>query len=124
MTETSERPLLASKNLVSKLTQMKRQPFGALEDGSLVDEIKGTLLIGSINYLQEVVMAEAGQTLPVDISDEEGRQRIQEAQKEALDRLVGMLNAAQADERYHVTADYILDDSNNYTTEFWLFTVD
>ena len=35
-----------------------------------------------------------------------------------------MLNAAQADERYHVTADYILDESNNYTTEFWLFTVD
>jgi signal transduction histidine kinase/CheY-like chemotaxis protein len=124
MTETSERPPLASKKLVSKLTQMKRQPFGALEDGSLVEEIKGSLLIGSINYMQEVVAAEAGQTLPADISDEEGRQRIQEAQREALDRLVEMLNAAQADERYHVTADYILDESNSYTTEFWLFTVD
>ena len=119
MTETSERPVL-----VSKLTQMKRQPFGILGDGSSIEEIRGTLLIGSIDYMQEVIAADLEQTLPVDIFDEEGRQQIKQAQEEALDRLVMMLNAAQADERYHVTADYILDVSNNYTTEFWLFTVD
>ena len=124
MTETSERPEVAGEKLVSKLTQMKRQPFGALDDGSSVEEIKGTLLIGFINYMQEVIATDVRQSLPPDISDEEGQQRIQEAQKDALDRLVEMLNAAQADERYHVTADYILDESNSYTTEFWLFTVD
>jgi signal transduction histidine kinase len=35
-----------------------------------------------------------------------------------------MLNGAIIDDRFHVTADYILDINNNYSTEFWLFTID
>lgn len=110
--------------LTSKLTQMKRQPFGSLEDGRSVDEIKGNLIVTPIEYMQEVLAGNVKEKLPVDAPQELIQREIDNAHSSALDRLVEMLNAAIPDERFHVTPTYLLDEGNSYTTEFWLFTVD
>jgi hypothetical protein len=115
---------LSQPTLTSKLVQMKRQPFGILEDGTLVEEINGKLVTPPIEYMLELVANKVSDSLAGETSPEEVTTQIEEAQAEAVNRLVEMLNGAIIDDRFHVTADYILDINNNYSTEFWLFTID
>lgn len=110
--------------LISRLVQMKRQPFGMLENGTSVDEINGKLVNQPIEYLHEFVARQVTKGLSVNTPAEEAEKLVEQAQAEAMRKLVEMLNTAIVDERFHVTVDYILDESNNYTIEFWLFTID
>lgn len=110
--------------LASKLTIMKRQPFGTREDGTAVDEINGKLITGSIDYMLEYIAQNITENQSGALPEGELQNQIDQAQAAGLQRLVSMLNAAIPDERFHVTEPYIRDESHNYSAEFWLFTVD
>jgi signal transduction histidine kinase/DNA-binding NarL/FixJ family response regulator len=103
---------------------MKRQPFGSLEDGRHVDEINGRLVVGPIEYMRDFLAKGIEESASEDTPPEVVEREIKKAHSDALDRLAEMLNAAIPDERFHVTPSYLLDDGNNYSVEFWLFTVD
>jgi signal transduction histidine kinase/DNA-binding response OmpR family regulator len=107
--------------LTTDLTRMVGRPFGMDESGQPIDFVSGKLIAGPIDWMRTVVGQEAERSLPADLVGEERAARIHAAQDEALDCLVEMLNAAMTDRRYHVTRDYLLDESHQYTEEFWLF---
>jgi GAF domain-containing protein len=110
--------------LQSELVHMLGRPFGVDERGNPIDHGSGKIIVGSIEWMRVCVGRAARAGMPVGLSKEEQEERIHEAQDRALDRLVEMLNAAIADPRYHVTREYLLDDSNRYSYEFRLFVSD
>ena len=77
--------------------------------------------MGSVRYLQALAAARAEREAPEALDPDEVTALVERARTDVLDRLVAMLNAAIEDERYHVTAAYLLNESNSYSYEFRLF---
>src|SRR5687768_8940886 len=110
--------------LTSELRRMRRRPFGIGVDGQPIAESNGKIVATGIQYMQELVGKHATQNAPSDATPDQIAALVSQAQSNALDRLVSMLNAAIPDERYYVTREYLLNESNNYTYEFDLFVAE
>jgi len=110
--------------LTSELRQMKCRPFGIGVDGQPIAESNGKIPASAVRYMQELIGKRAVQTASPNATPDQIAARVSQAQADALDRLVTMLNAAVPEERYHVTGEYLLNESNNYTYEFDLFVAD
>ncbi len=110
--------------LTTDLVRMGGRPFGVDFDGQPIRDGTGRVITGAIRNLMEVVGRTTAAEAPPGLSVEQLDARIDAARTAAMDRLVEMLNAAIGDERYHVTASYLLDESNNYSYEFRLFLAD
>src|SRR5437660_1651327 len=111
----------ATTPLTTDLRRMIGRPFGVDEDGRPIDHGSGKLIVGAVEYLQSGVGERAAREAPAGLSETERAAWIAQAQSAALDRLVGMLNDAIPDERYHVSREYLLNESNKYSYEFRLF---
>jgi len=109
--------------LTSDLHRMLRPPFGLGEDGRPIDDGDGKLVVGAINWMQEVV-AERAEQEAKELPEAERAARVEEARSAAFDRLVDMLNGAIEDSRCHVTREYLLSESNQYSYEFRLFVAE
>ncbi len=96
-------------------------PYGADQDGRPIRQITGTGLIGAIREMQDQIGQQVGRELPAAMDPEERLAQINQAQLAALDRLVERLNVVIPDPRYHVTPDYLLNESNYYSHEFNLY---
>ncbi len=114
-------PGTGPQELPTELRVMGGRPFGVDVDGRPINHGSGKLIVGAIRYLQSYVGRRVGQQAPEGLSLAERGALVEGARAAALDRLVAMLNAAIEDDRYHVTRDYLLNDSNNYSYEFRLF---
>jgi hypothetical protein len=110
--------------LTSELRQMRRRPFGVGVDGQPIAESNGKLTATGIHYMQELLGRRAMQNAPSDAKPDQITALVSQAQSDALDQLVAMLNRAIPEERFYVTREYLLNESNNYTYEFDLFVAD
>ena len=110
--------------LTTELNRMRRRPFGISEDGQPIAESNGKIIVTGINYMQELVGKRAAQNAPSDASPDQIATLVRQAQSDALDQLVTMLNVAISEERHYVTREYLLNESNNYTYEFDLFVAE
>ncbi|MGI8967785.1 MAG: ATP-binding protein [Chloroflexota bacterium] len=108
----------------SDLYQMIGRPFGRDNAGQPIKHGSGKLIVGAIEWMQEVVGKRVRGSAALSISDTERDSLVARAQSEALERLVAMLNEAIPDERYRVAQKYLLNESNNYSYEFRLFLND
>jgi signal transduction histidine kinase len=103
---------------------MEGRPFGRDESGEVIAHGSGRVVVGAVRYLQALVADRAEREAPLGIDPNERAGLVQRAVDDVTARLVAMLDAAIADERYHVTADYLLTESNNYSYEFRLFVAE
>lgn len=120
----TERPALAMNLLSPDLGRMISRPFGMDEAGQPINHGAGNLIVGAIEWMQTVVGQRASQEVPPGLPKAERDAQVAEARSAALDRLVEMLNEAIPDERYHVSREYLLNESNNYSYEFRLFVAE
>ena len=97
------------------------RPFGVDEAGHPIDHGSGKQIVGAIDALREIVGAAAIAALPATASIAEREAAAATAGDQAVDRLVSMLNEAVEDSRYHVTREYLLSETNQYSYEFRLF---
>ena len=97
------------------------RPFGADEAGRPILDIRGPALRGTVNYMLHCVGQQAVAALPAGTPSAERDARAAAAEAAALQQLVNRLNAALPNARDHVTADYLLDEGNNYSFEFDVF---
>jgi GAF domain-containing protein/CheY-like chemotaxis protein len=110
--------------LTSELRQMRRRPFGVGVDGQPIAESNGKLIVTGIHYMQELVGRRTMQNAPSDANSDQITALVNHAQSDALDQLVAMLNMAIPEQRFYVTREYLLNESNNYTYEFDLFVAE
>jgi PAS domain S-box-containing protein len=100
---------------------MVGHPFGADEAGRPITHTKGHVIRGAVEYMLECVVQRAAASLPAETGGAERETHLARARAAALEALVARLNAAIPDPLYHVSADYLLDDSHSYSTEFDAF---
>ncbi len=106
------------------LRRMHGRPFGRDEHGEPIAHGSGRIVVGAVRYLQSVVGDRVERETPEGADPVDTAERVEQARADVLERLVTMLNAAIDDERYHVTADYLLNESHNYSYEFRLFVAE
>ena len=106
------------------LGTMLGRPFGRDGNGQPIAHGTGRIVVGAVRTLQEIAGEKIANTLSPRLDAVARETAIARAQDQALERLVGLLNAAIPDERYHVSAEYLLDDSHNYSYEFRLFVAE
>ncbi|MBN1485773.1 MAG: hypothetical protein JXA37_13750 [Chloroflexia bacterium] len=94
------------------------QPFGLDAQGREIRQVNGKLIVGAIAYMWEFIEQQVRQKAPAGLDEIQHQQRVQQAQDEALEQLVALLNASVPEERYHVSRDYLLNEGNNYSYEF------
>ncbi|MBI3160897.1 MAG: response regulator [Chloroflexi bacterium] len=97
--------------------QMYGRPFGLDESGKSVGRTKGTIISMTWKYMLEQV----ANRVPSDLSASERKAAIRKAQEEAAAECVRRLNEVIGDPRYHVTAEYLLNEGNVYSVEFDLY---
>jgi signal transduction histidine kinase/DNA-binding response OmpR family regulator len=102
---------------IPDLGRMVGAPFGVDEKGERIAHGSGKIVVGAIEWMQACA-ARAAERIAVDQPEDEQRRRVEQAREEALQRLLELLNAAVPDDRYHLTRDYLLNESNNYSYEF------
>jgi signal transduction histidine kinase len=120
MTATAQ-PAGTIDEIPADLRRMRGRPFGRDEHGEPIAHGSGRIVVGSVRYLQALAGAKAERDAPEALDPDEVRLLVERARTEALEQLVAMLNAAIEDERYHVTPEYLLNESNSYSYEFRLF---
>ncbi len=101
--------------------RMLGRPFGKDEHGRPIAHGSGRTVAAALRFLQTYVGERVEREAEPGIDPVELRARVARAQREAVDRLIGRLNAAIEDERFHVTEAYLADEGNNYSYEFRLF---
>ncbi|HEU5314954.1 MAG TPA: response regulator [Chloroflexota bacterium] len=117
-------PVEGNPAAAAELRRMGRRPFGVDEYGQPIRDGSGKVIAGAIGYLRECAARRATRGAPEELEGAALKQLVEDAQNEAVGRLVAMLNGAIEDERYHVTRDYLLNDNNNYSYEFRLFVAE
>jgi len=100
---------------------LEGRPFGRDEDGRPLNRTRGHVIRATLEYMLECVGQHAAQSLPPETSSEERADRVAQAKDAVFEQLVERLNAAILDPRYHVTADYLLNEGNAYSVEFNAF---
>jgi signal transduction histidine kinase/HPt (histidine-containing phosphotransfer) domain-containing protein len=97
------------------------RPFGADETGRPIRQARGSSIVAAIEQMRTCLVQQALQTLPPGTPPQECATCIARTGAEALDQLVERLNAAIPDPQYHVSAEYLLDETHAYSHEFNLF---
>ncbi len=100
---------------------MQGRPFGMDDEGKPIKQSRGVVYKGSLSYLNNFVKERISRELPVDFSTEKRDERIKQAQEAAFNEVIARLNAAIPDPHYHITAEYLLNEGNNYSREFSTF---
>lgn len=113
-----------SESLSTTLFRMVGRPFGIDSNGKPIDHSSGKLIVSCIEWMQTCVARRAELARPPGAEDDKRYAAVEFATDGALERLVKMVNQAIEDERYQVTRDYLLDESNWYSYEFSLFVAD
>ena len=106
------------------LRRMHGRPFGRDEHGDPIAHGSGRIVVGAIRYMQSILADRYERSAPGGGDPVQLATAVQRIRDEALDTLVVMLNAAIEDERYRVTAAYLLNESHNYSYEFRLFVAE
>ncbi|MCU0595473.1 MAG: hypothetical protein MUC98_08450, partial [Desulfobacterota bacterium] len=101
---------------------MVGRPFGSDEAGRPVGRTKGSFIRATVEYMLECVAQRTAAASPsLGESADLAEGPVARAKTAALDQLVHRLNAAIPDPRYHVSADYLLNEGNIYSVEFDAF---
>jgi PAS domain S-box-containing protein len=106
---------------------MAGRPFGSDEAGRPVGRTKGSFIRATVEYMLECVAQRAVAVLAshgeVGASERADRAAgaMAPAKAAALEQLLTRLNAAIPDPRYHVTADYLMNEGHIYSVEFDTF---
>jgi signal transduction histidine kinase len=114
--------LIAS--LPPELRKLQGRPFGRDETGDVIAHGSGRIVTGAVRYLQAVAAGRAELAVEPGVDVAERNAAVAREREAVLDRLVAMLNAAVPDDRYRVTGEYLLNESNNYSYEFRLFVAE
>ena len=101
---------------------MRGRPFGADEHGHPIRHVRGSLLRAAIEQMQDYLEYHLAEELPEALSTEERQTRIREAREAALETLVERVNAYIPEPAYHVSANYLMDETNYYSHEFQVYT--
>jgi GAF domain-containing protein len=109
---------------IPDLGRMSGPPFGRDERGDRIDHGTGVLVAASIEHMRARVARAAERAVPIGASAAEREAAGRGAADQAFATLVALLNEAAPDERYHVTQQYLLNPSNNYSYEFRLFVAE
>src|SRR5690606_22347618 len=105
----------------TELRRMLGPPFGLDESGEPIEHGTGKLVVSAIKCLEEIVERRTAEVMPPSRDERARRENVEAAKAEAVDRLVVMLNAAIDDPRCHVTREYLMNESHQYSYEFRLF---
>ena len=106
---------------------MAGRPFGSDEAGRPVGRTKGSFMRAAVEYMLECVAQRAAAAFPslgeVGAPDRAGlvAGAVAQAKVAALEQLLNRLNAAIPDPRYHVSADYLMNEGHSYSVEFSTF---
>src|ERR1017187_9780179 len=98
----------------SDLTRMGGHPFGTDDAGRPIGDTSGMLIIGPIQFMQDVMAQRAVHTAPASATAAEREKLTTDARDIAFSRLIEMLNTAIGDKRYYVSQEYLLNSSNKY----------
>src|SRR5215472_2167028 len=97
--------LLSKEHPITEKGKMEFQPFGTEPDGNKIRDLSGVVIRALVDYLEESVSLKHDQ----------------EAGAQALDELVKRLNERVPDRAYRVTAQFLKNSWNSYSTEFGVF---
>ncbi|HEY3303361.1 MAG TPA: ATP-binding protein [Candidatus Binatia bacterium] len=97
--------LLSKDHPITEKGMMEFQPFGKESDGTAIRDINGVVIRALVEYLEESVSRVHGQ----------------EAGRRAVEELVQRLNERIPDRAFHVTADFLKNLWNSFSTEFAVF---
>ena len=97
--------LLSKEHPITEKGKMEFQPFGTEPDGHKVRDLSGVVIRALVDYLEESVSLKHDQ----------------EAGAQALEELVKRLNERVPDRAYRVTAQFLKNSWNSYSTEFGVF---
>lgn len=106
--------------IAAELGPMTGRPFGVDEHGERIEHGTGRLVVGALEWMQDFVEQETTRAT-ASLSADQRASHIRQARTDATSELISSLNAAIPDRRYHVTADYLLNEGNNYSYEFRLY---
>ncbi len=109
---------------IPDLGPMTGIPFGRDENGKRIDHGTGKLVVGAIEWMRQFIEKSTRSKLGPDVDGAIAERLANEACEGAVDDLVGLLNDAIPDPRYHIGRDYLLNESNNYSYEFRLFVAE
>ncbi len=115
-------PILAT--IPDDLRQLRGRPFGRDEQGNVIAHGSGSIVAGAVRYLQAIAGDRAEGEMPLGVDVQDRAQIVERARTEIVERLVALLNRAIPDDRYHVTPEYLVNESNNYSYEFRLFVAE
>ena len=101
---------------------MQQRPFGTDESGRPITQVRGTLVRGAVEQMQDYLAHCMAEELPATMGADERHARMHEAKDAALDQLVGRLNAAIPEPAYRVSAKDLLEEANRYSEEFLMYT--
>jgi signal transduction histidine kinase/ActR/RegA family two-component response regulator len=111
-------------SLPPELRRLRGRPFGRDEAGEVIAHGSGRIVAGAVRYLQAVVGDRMERAIEPGVDLTERTELVARARSEVLEQLVALINGAVPDDRYHVTGEYLLTESNNYSYEFRLFVAE
>ncbi|HHT9117398.1 MAG TPA: sensor histidine kinase [Candidatus Hypogeohydataceae bacterium YC38] len=115
--------LLPPEHKITERRYMRYIPFGVDEEGKKIEDARGHVVTTMLDYVKELVIkkeAENSKNLPPYMVKEIS----EKASKEAVERLISMLNATIKDEKYRITEEILRNPWNSYSTEFFQFMVE
>jgi signal transduction histidine kinase/DNA-binding response OmpR family regulator len=108
---------------IPDLGPMTGIPFGKNEKGERIDHGTGKLVVGAIEWMHTYAARRLAANSR-ELTAAELAEATRAANEQLTDGLVELLNDAIPDPRYHVTREYLLNESNNYSYEFRLFVAE
>ncbi|TAJ22857.1 MAG: hypothetical protein EPO64_12645, partial [Nitrospirae bacterium] len=97
--------LLPKDRRITEKSMMEFQPFGKEPDGTAIRDLSGVVMRACVEYLEELVAQKQGS----------------EAGRRAVEELVGLLNERIPDRAFYVTAKFLRNPWNSYSSEFSAF---
>ncbi len=98
-------PVLSNDHRITEKRMMEFQPFGREPNGNLIRDLSGVVIRACMEHLEENTnLTERSEPNP-----------------DVLNEMVRLLNARIADHAYHVTAEFLKNPWNSYSTEFSAF---
>ncbi len=97
--------LLPKTHRILERPFMEFRPFGKDLQGATIQDVSGITVRANLEYLETVVTRRQGA----------------DAAKDALEKLVLLLNERIPDRTYHVTVDFLKNPWNSYSYEFVMF---
>ncbi len=114
---------LPAKHKITERGKMRYPPFGVDSQGNKIEDVRGHAIAGILEYVKEITIKkelESHKNFPVLVLKEIG----QEAAREAVEKLISMLNGAIPDRKFWVTEAFLKNPWNSYSAEFYHFMVE